>query len=268
MRTHSKVRKSLYEYAVGELTPEQQFLIENHLVACKKCTVDLQNIERVLRETKRGLSPADQRGEQFWNMVAANVRLKIRERDQQKRHVRPSVPAFFESFLVLRHNFAVRLAGACAVLALLAITWTLLKPEPTVLLLDGQVVVEQPLHQDTAPQQLNQYFRRSRTLLVGLSNMEPGHEQPIQLSFEQELSRKLVHEARLLKRKPIDRRSSELMGDLDKILVKLSNANPETPAQDLEIIRSGIHRENLLFKLRMAESEYSSPTVTAVKNSL
>jgi len=44
---------------------------------------------------------------------------------------------------------------------------------------------------------------------------------------------------------------------MESILIELSNIEGERGASSMDIIRSGIHHENLLFKIRMAEAVYS-----------
>jgi hypothetical protein len=63
-----------------------------------------------------------------------------------------------------------------------------------------------------------------------------------------------VHEARYLRNQPLDARSAELVGDLEKIMIELANLEEEHDLPNVELIRTGIRRENLLFKIRMAEN--------------
>ena len=51
------------------------------------------------------------------------------------------------------------------------------------------------------------------------------------------------------------------MDDMERILIELSNVEGHNDPSDMSIIRSGIHHENLLFKVRMAEARYDSSNV-------
>jgi hypothetical protein len=103
---------------------------------------------------------------------------------------------------------------------------------------------------------VRQYLRRSRALFVGLENMRVPDRQPVDLGTERKVSRELLQETRALQLEPLDIRTARLVGDMEKILIEIANAD-ETPAgPGLEIIRGGIRQENLLFKLRMAETTY------------
>ncbi len=103
---------------------------------------------------------------------------------------------------------------------------------------------------------MGDYLRRSKALLVGLSNMKTADDEPVDLSVERNASRELVRDARLLKQQPLDPRSSRLINDVDKILIEVANMRPTADKPDVDFIRGGIHQENLLFKIRMAEHFY------------
>jgi len=87
----------------------------------------------------------------------------------------------------------------------------------------------------------------------------------VDLSSERKVSRDLIEEARYLQSQPLDRRSERLIGDMEKILIELANMKEQNELPNVEMIRGGIHQENLLFKIRMAESLYD--TTAAIQGS-
>src|SRR6185369_5044246 len=101
------------------------------------------------------------------------------------------------------------------------------------------------------------YITQSKTLLVGISNMKPVSETSYDLSVEQVKSKQLIQEARYLKEQPIDARAQRLIGDLERILIELANMKEEGNAPNVEILRGGLHQENLLFKIRMEEKTFA-----------
>jgi hypothetical protein len=111
---------------------------------------------------------------------------------------------------------------------------------------------------DVPNERVSQYFRRSKTLLVGLANLQPDRDERLDFTAERRVSRDLIREARYLKQQPIDPRSRELMNDLERIMIELKNIEEHADLPNVEIIRSGIREENLLFKIRMAEAMYDS----------
>jgi len=81
-------------------------------------------------------------------------------------------------------------------------------------------------------------------------------DQPADLRTEQRISRELVSEARVLRQEPLDLHSARLISDLEKIQIELANMGPENSSPGVALIRQGIESNNLLFKIRIAESVY------------
>jgi hypothetical protein len=87
----------------------------------------------------------------------------------------------------------------------------------------------------------------------------------VDLSVEQRASRELVREARYLKQRPLEPRVDELVDAMSRILIELANISKDKQIPNMEIVRSGIHQENLLFKIRMAETVFDSARVVYAK---
>jgi hypothetical protein len=101
-----------------------------------------------------------------------------------------------------------------------------------------------------------QYVRKTKMILVGITNMKADGED-VDISSEQERSKALLQQARYLKSQPIDDRSAKLIDELQMILTELANMKDQGNAPNVEILRSGVHHENLLFKIRMEEQKYA-----------
>jgi hypothetical protein len=85
---------------------------------------------------------------------------------------------------------------------------------------------------------------------------------------EKEAARQLVQQARYLDSKSLDDRSRALVGALERILIELANMEEQADLPDVEIVRSGIRHDNMLFKIRMAESDIvvSQKNETQIEN--
>src|SRR5258708_35821753 len=114
---------------------------------------------------------------------------------------------------------------------------------------------------------MHQYFRRSKILLIGLANIHQDQQGEVDLTADRRTSRSLVQEARYLEDQPLDHRSARLIGDLQKILIELANTKGRNGMPEVQILQGGIHRENLLFKIRMAETMFDSTQFANVKES-
>ncbi len=268
MNAHSKIRQQLFDYAVGGLDIAARKEAEAHLATCNSCSSNLKALRVSLNILQRAShDPSAQRTEQFWNSFAYNVQDRIRKNEREPSVSALSLVQGIRSLLVFRRPYVIGAGSAAAALIAAILAWTFMAPDQPDLLPRNQAVAGHTAEQDTSARRISQYFRKSRALLVGLSNTNPSDHMALELNDEKELSRQLVLESRYLKRQPIDPRSSRLIDDLDKVLIKLSNTNQGKEEPDIELIRSGIRRENLLFKLRMAEFAYTDPLITTVKNS-
>ena len=111
------------------------------------------------------------------------------------------------------------------------------------------------VNSDPAQIALADYFRKSKILLVGISNISANKGERIDLSTERQAARELIQQARYLDNRFLDDRSQQLIKALERILLELANMEQHANVPDVEIVRSGIHDENMLFKIRMAESQ-------------
>ncbi len=250
MSTHSDTKNNLYEYLTGELPPPEHERVEDHLTKCSRCSADAEKIRAALAAIpswKAG-SPADERPDEFWSSFAERVLASSP----------PPKPSFWAvcretlfSALSMRTAITATVGAAAVLAAVLVSERPRDMQRPTTEAPQGPAVVP-------ANDRMSDYFRKSKMLLVGISNMKTEGNAPIDVSAERRVSQKLLTEARYLQTTPIDPRSARLIGDLEKILIQLSNLKDEGSAENVEIIRGGIHQENLLFKIRIAESVLDS----------
>jgi hypothetical protein len=252
------VRDILFDYLSGELPKEETASLEEHLSHCAGCREDL----RILREAidilpGAGTLPSEERDEQFWMSFPARVEERIRGGRRTRTSRIADAADRITSFL---HFNGTPLVAGSGALALIALAVLLFRPAP---LPEHPASAEAyaPITTERDEVKLHNYLKKSRVLLIGVSNIRTGGESPIDLSVERRESRKLVHEARDLNRHVLDARSAKLVGDLEKILIELANSDERHDIPDVEIIRSGIRHNNLLFKIRMTESALDAATL-------
>jgi len=253
MNVHA--RETLFDYLTGATSAAEARAVEEHLARCSACREDL----RMLREAigilpRRAMLPSDERDEKFWVSFPSLVEERI-EGERKKRT--PVFAAAADRFISFVHFNRTPLIAGCGALAAIALA--------VVLLMRPAAVTAPPVPGNSTQAageagtlepgglQLHNYLKKSRVLLVGVSNMRTD-DHTIDLSIERRQSRELVHEARDLRKQPLDPRSAKLVGELEKILIELANSDRRHDVPDVEIIRSGIRDHNLLFKIRMTES--------------
>lgn len=266
---HSKVQLLLYEYLREELPPEDRSLVEDHLGSCQRCREELRSLKEVLGclppPERR---PSDERPELYWEYFPDHVEERLRSAKGEKRSAIASWVDDLATLMFLRKRFVTAFSAALVVVALTVVIWRSYGPGNPTIIQEG---TESPAYNEAQVEQvsdrMHQYFQKSKVLLIGLTNMSTAEEQPVNLTLERERSRELIQESRYLKYQGIDRRSARLIGDLEKILIELANMKEQSDVPGVEMIRTGIHRENLLFKIRMAEAMYDTARFTNAKYS-
>jgi hypothetical protein len=251
---HGEVQKRLYEYVRGELEGAPLHRLEEHLARCNKCYGEMQIVKESIRmiPTRTG-KPSDERSDAFWVQFVESVDQKT-----QSQKARPVLANLIWDEIwgtvTLRRPLVLGVAGIVTVAAIALLLWTATP---------GIRVEEQPsqfvggVKADSLQLDLANYFRTSKILLVGISNISMERGEYIDISAERQAARKLIRQARALDSRVADERSHQLIKALERILLELANMEQKVDLPDVEIVRSGIHQENMLFKIRMAESEFS-----------
>jgi hypothetical protein len=255
MTGHRDIQELLYEYATGTLPPEDKQRVEEHCAACSECRSDLDGIRTAIRTLDPALPRAsDRRSDQFWMEFADRVDRAVRDRSN-------AAPGFWESFfehlkeLLTSSWRPVGAAAGALGLALIAfLISNSLQQHPA----ENPATTVEEIRPDTTGQRLAQYLRKSKTLLVGLNNMKPDAGEHLDLAAERRTSRQLALEARALRNQPLDPQSTQLVGDLEKLFIEFASAEDNREEPVLRLVRSGMEQENVLFKIRMAETAYGA----------
>jgi hypothetical protein len=300
MTRHKDVRLLLYDYLDGTLSEKERATVEEHLHSCAACTEDLHRVQEALSLVARPERPAsDARSEEFWATFSAAVEGKVHERAARRSRL-ANIWDNLRSFVFFgRGSFAI--AGMAVAMILLVVV-LVNRPAPTreYVFVDsssskpttlephnetaqrtdeGESIpsdeavqpkyasqpLEAPLRVHYADNRMSQYLRKSKILLIGIANLKANEGEPLDLSVEQRASRELVREARYLQRRPLDPRVDQLVESMSRILIELANISKDKQIPNMEIVRSGIHQENLLFKIRMAETVFDSAHVVYAK---
>jgi hypothetical protein len=272
MTEHRKVRLLLYDFLRSELDGGGMRLVAGHLDRCGRCSREADELRALftLFPPPAG-QPSDTLPESYWNGFVAGVERRVSgiEADAAPG-IRDRVIGSFRDLFIFRRP---ALIGGLAVVAVAAALLFQRGGGP------GGVTGKSGGQADSGPPiakgvesvspdagisggdsvtafdlRVQNYFRRSRTLLVGMSNANPGGGGLYDLAAEKTASRSLLNEARYLKTGPVDRGSWRLMEDLDEIMIVLANVDERGAASSAEMLRDGIRNRNLLFKLRMRDA--------------
>jgi hypothetical protein len=262
---HYRVRRLLYEYVRDETSPAEGDLVGRHILRCSRCAGEVEELRKGFRcFPTTGINPAREQPAEFWQHFLNEVDRRIDIPGVTKTNTFQEEWDSLLSWFVTRQRWVVGFSGAVAAIVITLLVMNPFNP-PKNVSRQQEVAATRQAGPDII--QVNaragDYFRKSQALFVGISNMKLENDHQVDLSAEQQLSRQLVHEARFLKQQPLDMRSARVVNDVEKILIQLANVRENQELPNVQIIRTGIHRENLLFKLRMAESMYNSLDVAS-----
>ena len=257
MRKHSHIQALLYEYLRGDLNPIDHKKVEDHLAECQHCASEAMSLIAMIKTIDREIkAPSEEQSPEFWNNFVLRVEDKLREEQHAEKRPTSSIWDKLESLFIFRRRI---IAAACGSLAIVLLIVVILKwYTPPQHEEQREQIAQQPLQSDTTSERMSKYFRKSKVLLVGITNMKTDEHYPLDLTAERRASRELIHEARYLKSQPLDIRSAKLIDDMEKILIELANLEEQNDLPNVDIIRGGIHSENLLFKVRRAEAMYDT----------
>lgn len=250
MSSHKKIQKLMYEFLRDELPPDLHAAVESHCASCSQCREELKELRAAIELIPaRSTQPSEQRTPEFWQTFASRVEALAHRDVREHKKFGPSLWETIASTIMLRPGFAASAGGALALVGVAVLSWhlyTRVTPEVR------QPQIAQPVA-ESSPRELNQYFRKSKALLVGLTNLKAPDGEPVDLSAERRVSRQLLEETKSLRRQALDSRSVVLVDDLEKVFNELASMKQDSGVRNVQFVRNTIRQENLLFKIRMAE---------------
>ncbi len=251
MMRHRNIQEQLYDYVHGDITVVDRTTIDLHLERCTECAHLVLSLRTSLKRSASGIQPADQLPTVYWDSFASTVERRIKQ-----DAVNPGKPlSLLEqivSEIIAHRKLAASFATGLATIGIAILLWNPWQRTPDTALKKNNTSPVMPA--SIQADKVSQYFRKSKVLLVGISNLRTTENYAIDLSTEQKLSRELVHESRSLREEDLDPHSAVVIKDLEKILIELANIEKSRVQPQVELIRNGIQQENLLFRLRMAET--------------
>lgn len=252
MNEHHRLEGLLYEFVRNELDASAREEVQAHLASCGPCRKEVA----VLTDAFHAMPPrredaSAQRSESYWESFARRVEQRLPSQPKGSAWI-GSLKETIDSIVGLRPGLAYSIAGS-ALIILITLTLWISVPEEATLNRGNSIVDESSVTAQTSLA-VKDYFEDSRMLLIGIVNLPPDQESPVDLSVERTAARNLVQQARYLTDQPIDARSAELIRELQRILVELANLKETANIPDVDLIRTGVRQENVLFKIRMAEN--------------
>lgn len=271
MRTHGSIRRSLYDFADDRLAGSEASAVADHARRCPECAAEVEAIRSLIavRAAAPVRPPSDALPEEYWSDFETRV----------MRRVEGGYAAHADRFRTLdwriRRGVAIGAASAAVIVLGMLIVFLFSPPgdpppgrgdaETAAAAADpsGRTGEMDDARETGFDRRLDAYFNRSKTLLVGVANLDPSTVTAGGIEAERLVSGDLIREGRILRGGPVDAGSYRLMEEIDRVLLGLAHGNGG-PAPSLRAVREGIAERNLLFRLRMREtSSYLTPVYPA-----
>ncbi len=264
MKTHRTIQKNLYGYLRDELSAEDRLAIEKHLKSCAACAGELQSLREAANlVTQKVRRPSEHRNELYWQQFAEKVERRIQsESTEEEGH--SFVGRLLDLFEENRKPFSFGFASAMSLIVLAFAVWSLWikAPAPDQLASDSAKQGSSALRTDVGKTAMEvraeDYLEQSKVLLIGIMNTDTKSlvESRSFLNRQREISRTLVRESQEISSgltDPSQQRLRELVSDLGLILVQIANLETKHGVQGVEIVKGGVERNGILFKINLEE---------------
>ena len=223
----------------GELDSAAETQAMTHLSSCETCHRSYVRLQRVMAAVDSMPVPAV--GEAFERTVWARLEPSLSPRRG------------WLSWLVLSPG---NLAWAAAVLVLVAGAFFAGRMTPHRHPNDPQTVTADQIREGVLLVDVGEHLDRSQTMLVELVNADPDNDGA-DLTAEREHAEELLAANRLYRQTATntgDVGLTQLLDELERLLVELAASPDKLPAVDLERVQQRITAKDLLFKVRIVSS--------------
>lgn len=225
----------------GEAPDQRQ--VDQHLAACAQCRGEFERLTRVLALVEAdGLNPAEPPGPAFERTMWARIEPHLTRR-----------PSRFARWFAVTPRWAF--AGGIAALVLAAFVAGRFSREVTPTA-TTTVAASTDVAERVLVLAVVDHLDRSQMVLLEVLNAD--FSEPFDLDQEQSLARELVTENRLYRQTAVrtgDEQTSDLLDELERVLVEIANTPQGASKDDLEALRASIASRGLLFKVRVVHSE-------------
>jgi hypothetical protein len=255
MNSCKEFQDLILEDLYQNLDGADQARLHEHLAVCPRCAAALQKSGRTLQIMDRREIPA--LPESYWEKNELRILEKV-----QKNRMETALPVFRRRNTL---TWGTRFAAAVAILTIGILIGRLtfhggIQGSGS---RDQIVSTETPFHLAELQQRTNQYLDRSKMIILGLINFDSGSEDPYILNMErnQRISGELIQEAGFLKENlecAGQNRLSELVSELELILMQIANLDRQEHIDGLELIKDGVDRNSLLMKIDVEKMRQTS----------
>lgn len=254
-----KCRELFVDARYGELGATDTAAFKEHLSSCTACASDYARMQQSLEIMDRRIR--SEPGQAFWANYWENLRSRM---ESEKEAIPLSTPP--PKMVRFRPAFMAAWAYGVAAVLLVAIGIYLGR---TVLVRQTQGAGQPANASNVVPgadsayasrqaveKQCDDYFERSKALLIGVVNASDETAPTYNLARQQHISRELLQQAGFLKialKEPDQEHLRQLIGDLEVVLMQLANYSVENGVPLVELVKEGVDKKSILLKINIEQ---------------
>jgi hypothetical protein len=252
MNNCQRFEEQFVDALYGELKAEPKQDFDSHLKECAQCRALYQTMQKTLNvmdeRVRPDLSP------DYWQQYDASLQKRIVEtKSKEKGKV---------LFFSIIPGWALKAAAAFILVAVgILIGRYYMTPAPQQVV-HKEVIRRVPVQRASLDPETKRFLERSEILLVGIVNLEPDENSTYSrdLSTQKQMSRELILQAPVIKanlKGPERRRLTQLVSDLELILLQIANLEAESDVPEIELVKSGVDHKGVLFKINVEQMRMS-----------
>lgn len=245
-----------------EINTEQKHFVEGHLRVCTECKSEYDEMTSTLKIMDKRVRPEPEQA--FWNGYWNRLSKKIEEETPT-----PILEKWRRTF-ARAFNFAPKWAfqaTAAILLLILGIYIGKMVFSPSIpgvqQARELPSIISQPEPGIELINRTHNYIERSKLILLAIINFDPQTEDPYALNipYQKQVSRELVHEAGFLKKGLADSdqgRLENLIADIEVILLQVANLESEHDFEAIELVKEGVDSRGILLKINVTDIRQST----------
>jgi hypothetical protein len=234
----------------AELDAADRARVRAHLAWCADC----QHADRDVRATLRlvDVAPAPEPAEDFEREMWARIEPHVRV--APARRWRARLQALMAAGPVTWPRLAWGGGVAAAVVLAFVVGRSGRTPGGTSSALSPSAV--HVARERVLDAEVEDHFERSQRVLTEVTNLDAA--TPVALTSDRERAADLVAAGRVYRRTADslgEKATSELLEDLERVLLDVANGSPQPTAAEIEALRDRIDQQDLVFRLRVVGAE-------------
>ena len=254
MNNCEKFEDQFVDALYDELKSQPKEDFDSHLKECAQCRALYQTMQKTLNVMDERIHP--ELSPEYWQQYDASLQnrlseVKSKDKDKGKVISFNKIP-----------GWALKAAAAFILVGLgILIGRYYMAPEPAKIVVKDELPAL-PVHRASLDPETRRFLERSEILLVGIVNLEPEEDSTYStdLTAQKKMSRELIQQAPVIRanlKGPERRRLTQLVSDLELIMLQIANLEAESDVPEIELVKSGVDRKGVLFKINVEQMRMS-----------